>query len=139
MTFAGIGTIAWLQLTKGFHALAFSGAHAHARPVSALLRTRISATSSAWGNGCRAANALGVRGAWHLRHIYFGRHHACKSTFFELAGHPVEVEFIVSHAEAQKLLALVHQEGIRLFYACVPALFGVINPDGADEAALNED
>jgi hypothetical protein len=63
-----------------------------------------------------------------------------ESTFFELAGTlTVEVEFIVTDAEAQKLLALVHQEGIRVFYASVPARFGVINPDRADEAALNED
>jgi len=28
----------------------------------------------------------------------------------------------------------VRAERIRLFYACVPALFGIINPDSADPA-----
>ena len=37
--------------------------------------------------------------------------------------------------EATKLLALLQQERIRLFYARVPALFGVINPDAADPPA----
>jgi PII-like signaling protein len=88
------------------------------------------------------ANALGVRGGSAFRAMAgFGRHHVLhESTFFELAGTlTVEVEFIVTDAEAQQLLALLQKAGIRLFYACVPALFGVINPDSADEAALNED
>ena len=41
---------------------------------------------------------------------------------------------------AKQLLQLVHQEKIRLFYAQIPARFGVINPDSADppSVALNE-
>ena len=81
------------------------------------------------------ANALGIRGGSAFRAMAgFGRHHVLhESTFFELAGTlTVEVEFIVSDEEAKKLLALVHDAGIRLFYACVPALFGIINPDGTD-------
>src|SRR5438309_6187035 len=76
------------------------------------------------------ANALGVRGGSAFRAMAgFGRHHVLhESTFFELAGTlTVEVEFIVTDAEAQQLLALLQKAGIRLFYACVPALFGVIN------------
>jgi PII-like signaling protein len=83
------------------------------------------------------ANALGIRGGSAFRAMAgFGRHHVLhESTFFELAGTlTVEVEFIVSDEEAQKLLQLVQAAGIRLFYARVPALFGVINPDSADPA-----
>lgn len=81
------------------------------------------------------ANSLGIRGGSAFRAMAgFGRHHVLhESTFFELAGTlTVEVEFIVTDEEAKKLLALVHDAGIRLFYACVPALFGVINPDTSD-------
>jgi uncharacterized protein len=81
------------------------------------------------------ANALGIRGgsAFHAM-AGFGRHHVLhESTFFELAGSlTVEVEFIVSHAEAQQLLERVQAAGIRVFYACIPALFGVINPGPED-------
>ena len=81
------------------------------------------------------ANGLGIRGGSAFRAMAgFGRHHVLhESTFFELAGSlTVEVEFIVSDEEAQRLLAVLHGEGIRLFYACVPALFGVISPDTSD-------
>lgn len=81
------------------------------------------------------ANALGVRGGSAFRAMAgFGRHHKLhESTFFELAGTlTVEVEFIVSDEEAKQLLALVQKAGVRVFYACVPALFGVINPDATD-------
>jgi uncharacterized protein len=81
------------------------------------------------------ANELGIRGGSAFRAMAgFGRHHVLhESTFFELAGTlTVEVEFIVSDEEAHKLLERVRTEGIRLFYACVPALFGVLNPDAAD-------
>jgi uncharacterized protein len=83
------------------------------------------------------ANSLGIRGGSAFRAMAgFGRHHVLhESTFFELAGTlTVEVEFIVSDAEAQQLLQLVRAARIRLFYACVPALFGVINPDSTDPA-----
>ena len=102
------------------------------------VRGRTSATGTAWhGNSCssrpmRSGSAAGL--GLQAPMAGFGRHHVLhESTFFELAGTlTIEVEFIVSDAEAQKLLALLHQEGIRLFYACVPALFGVINPDPDD-------
>jgi hypothetical protein len=56
-----------------------------------------------------------------------------ESTFFELAGTlTVEVEFIVTDAEAQQLLQRVQASGLRVFYACIPALFGVINPAAGD-------
>jgi hypothetical protein len=63
-----------------------------------------------------------------------------EAQFFELAGTlAVEVEFIVTDEEAQKLLDLLHREKIRLFYARIPARFGVINPDAADPPTVAED
>ena len=41
--------------------------------------------------------------------------------------------------EAKRLLALIHNEKIRLFYAHIPARFGVINPDADDPVALASD
>jgi PII-like signaling protein len=81
------------------------------------------------------ANSLGIRGGSAFRAMAgFGRHHVLhEANFFELAGTlTVEVEFLVTEEEAGQLLALLEQEKIRLFYARVPALFGVINPDAAD-------
>ena len=83
------------------------------------------------------ANSLGIRGGSAFRAMAgFGRHHVLhESSFFELAGTlTVEVEFIVSDAEAQQLLQRVHAAGIRVFYACIPAIFGVINPGPGDPA-----
>jgi len=81
------------------------------------------------------ANALGIRGGSAFRAMAgFGRHHVLhESTFFELAGTlTIEVEFLVTDEEARQLLALVQSTGMRLFYASVPAQFGVINPDVSD-------
>jgi PII-like signaling protein len=89
----------------------------------------------AWEWLLEEANALGIRGGSAFRAMAgFGRHHVLhESTFFELAGSlTVEVEFIVTDDEARKLLELVRAQNVRLFYACVPARFGVINPDAAD-------
>jgi len=81
------------------------------------------------------ANALGVRGGSAFRAMAgFGRHHMLhEARFFELAGTlTVEVEFIVTAAEMRTLLALLEKEGVRLFYAELPARFGVLNPDRSD-------
>ena len=83
------------------------------------------------------ANSLGIRGGSAFRAMAgFGRHHVLhESTFFELAGTlTVEVEFIVTDAEAQQLLQRVQASGLRVFYACIPALFGVINAGPGDPA-----
>jgi PII-like signaling protein len=71
----------------------------------------------------------------------FGRHHVIhEAHFFELAGTlTVEVEFIVTDEEARRLLELLHAEKVRLFYAHIPARFGVINPDAADPPVVGED
>jgi PII-like signaling protein len=75
------------------------------------------------------ANKMGIRGgsAFHAM-AGFGRHHVMhEDRFFELGGSLiVEVEFIVNAAEKQKLLDLLAQEGVDLFYADIPATFGVL-------------
>lgn len=78
---------------------------------------------------------LGIRGGSAFRALAgFGRHHMLhEQHFFELAGTlTIEVEFVVTDEEAQQLMQLIHQEKIRLFYARIPASFGVVNPDTAD-------
>ena len=81
------------------------------------------------------ANKLGIRGGSAFRAMAgFGSHRVLhEDHFFELAGTlTVEVEFIVTDTEMEQLLALLRQEKIRIFYARIPAHFGVINPDGED-------
>ncbi len=80
-------------------------------------------------------NKLGIRGGSAFKAMAgFGRHHVLhEARFFELAGTlTVEVEFIVTEEESRKLLELLQREKVRLFYACTPMTFGVINPDQTD-------
>jgi PII-like signaling protein len=88
-----------------------------------------------WQWMLQQANQMGIRGgsAFHAM-AGFGRHHKLhEESFFELAGSlTVEVEFIVTDAEGRQLLELLEREKIRLFYAEIPARFGVINPDAGD-------
>jgi uncharacterized protein len=84
------------------------------------------------------ANALGIRGGSAFRAIAgFGKHHMLhEARFFELAGTlTIEVEFVVNDAEAQQLLDLVHREKLRVFYARVPAEFGIVDPDSSPPSA----
>ena len=86
-------------------------------------------------------NALGMRGGSAFRAMAgFGRHHALhEARFFELAGSlTIEVEFLASSEEVQRLLDLLHREKVRLFYAYTPAFFGVINPDASDPPTVGE-
>lgn len=81
------------------------------------------------------ANRLGVRGGSAFKAIAgFGRHHQLhESHFFELAGSlPVEVDFIVTEEESDRLLDLLRQAGLRVPYAHIPARFGIVNPDAGD-------
>lgn len=81
------------------------------------------------------ANQLGIRGGSAFRAMAgFGRHHHLhEDHFFELAGTlTVEVEFIVTEEEAQRLFELLREQGVRAFYAQLPVCFGVINPDQDD-------
>ena len=80
-------------------------------------------------------NKLGIRGGSAFRAMAgFGRHHVLHAqTFFELAGtQTVEIEFIVTDEEAERVLELVGKDKNRFFYARIPAQFGVINTDAAD-------
>jgi PII-like signaling protein len=87
------------------------------------------------------ANKLGIRGGSAFQAMAgFGRHHMLhEARFFELAGTlTVEVEFIVTDEEVRKLLELLQSENIRLFYAHIPAHFGVINPDVEDPSPVSD-
>jgi uncharacterized protein len=87
------------------------------------------------------ANKLGIRGGSAFKAMAgFGRHHMLhEARFFELAGTlTVEVEFIVTDEEVRKLLECLHKEKIRLFYAHIPAHFGVINPDVNDPSSATD-
>ena len=81
------------------------------------------------------ANKMGLRGGSAFRAMAgFGRHRVLhEEHFFELAGSlTVEVEFIVNEDEARRLLELIEKEGLRVFYARIPAQMGVINPGNED-------
>ncbi len=73
------------------------------------------------------ANRLGIRGGSAFKAMAgFGVHRVLhEQRFFELAGSlAVEVEFIVTEAEAEALLGLVRRAGVNAFYALIPARFG---------------
>jgi len=83
------------------------------------------------------ASRLGIRGGSAFRAMAgFGSHRVLhEDHFFELAGTlTIEVEFIVTDEEMEQLLALLRQESVRVFYARIPAAFGVINPAQGDPA-----
>ncbi|MQM30250.1 MAG: hypothetical protein CRU78_06790 [Candidatus Accumulibacter phosphatis] len=87
-------------------------------------------------------NRLGVRGGSAFRSIGgFGRSHAVhEGSFFELAGTTsIEVEFVVTGDEEQRLFALIRQAQVRVFYVRIPAQFGVINPDAKDPPELSSE
>ena len=75
------------------------------------------------------AKKLGIHGGSAFRAIAgFGRHGVLhEEHFFELAGDmTVEIDFAVTDAEADQLLALIHQENVRVFYARIPIEYGVV-------------
>jgi uncharacterized protein len=85
------------------------------------------------------ANKRGIRGGSAFKAMAgFGRHHVLhESNLFKFDGAlTVEIEFLLTDQEAQDLLALLQQHRIRLFYAQVPALYDVINPDRTDPPAV---
>jgi PII-like signaling protein len=74
------------------------------------------------------AKGMGIGGGTAIRAIAgFGRHGRLhEEAFFELAGDlPIEVEFLVSDEQAERLLALLKDENLRLFYARMPAEYGI--------------
>jgi PII-like signaling protein len=85
-------------------------------------------------------NRLGIRGGSAFRAIGgFGRRHTLhEDRFFELAGGSgIEVEFVATDEEEQRLFDLINREQIRIFYTRIPACFGVINPDAEDPPATD--
>ncbi|MGZ5080916.1 MAG: DUF190 domain-containing protein [Usitatibacter sp.] len=75
------------------------------------------------------AKKLGIHGGTAFKAMAgYGRHGVVhESKFFELAGDlTVEVEFIVTEQEASQLMELVKNAKIRVFFARVPAEFGII-------------
>jgi PII-like signaling protein len=84
------------------------------------------------------ANKLGIGGGSAYRAVAgFGRHRVLREEhFFELGGTlTIEVEFIVTAQQQEELMRLVQGLGIPLFYTCLPATFGFINPDAAGAPA----
>jgi PII-like signaling protein len=76
------------------------------------------------------AKKMGIHGGSAFKAIAgFGRHGVLhEEHFFELAGDlPVKVVFNVTDDEAQRLMQLIHDEKVTLFYARSPVEFGVIN------------
>ena len=76
------------------------------------------------------AKEMGIHGGSAFRAIAgFGRHGVIhEQHFFELAGDlTVEVEFLISEEEADKLLTLLRRERIQLVYAKSVADIGVVN------------
>ena len=68
------------------------------------------------GSAFKAVAGFGRRGVLHEDH------------FFELAGDlPLEVVFVVSDEQADRLIELVRSEKIPLFYVRMPAEFGIVN------------
>lgn len=75
------------------------------------------------------AKKAGIHGGSAFRAIAgYGRHGVLhEQHFFELAGDlTVEVEFLLSDQEVEMLLELLRREQVRIFYAKVPAEFGML-------------
>lgn len=73
------------------------------------------------------AKAVGIHGGSAFRAIAgYGRHGIMhEDHFYEIAGHlPVEVGFAVSDEEADRLLAVIAEEKVSLFYVRLPIEFG---------------
>ena len=74
------------------------------------------------------AKKLGIHGGTAFRAIAgFGRHGVLhEQHFFELAGDlTVRVDFVIGREEADRLLRLLDAENLSLFYAELPAEFGL--------------
>jgi PII-like signaling protein len=75
------------------------------------------------------AKKLGINGGSAFRAVAgYGRHGVLhEEHFFELAADmTIQVEFIVTNEEADKLLDLLRRERVSIFYARVPVEFGTI-------------
>jgi uncharacterized protein len=75
------------------------------------------------------AKKIGIHGGSAFRAIAgFGRHGVLhEEHFFELAGDmTIEIDFAVTDAEADRLLASLHEEDVHIFYARIPIEYGVV-------------
>jgi PII-like signaling protein len=75
------------------------------------------------------AKRLGIPGGSAFKAMAgYGRHGVMhEAKFFELAGDlTVEVEFVVSDADAARLIEVVRSSDAQVFYGKCPAEFGVI-------------
>jgi len=75
------------------------------------------------------AEKIGITGGSAFRAIAGYGHHGIlhEQHFFELAGDlTIEVEFMLKEEDAEKFLQFVKGEHIHLFYAKLPAEFGMI-------------
>lgn len=82
----------------------------------------------------RRASALGLPGGSAFRAIAgFGRHHVLhEARFYELAGElPMEVVFVASRADADRLLAEVAAAGLSLFHYRMAAESGTTDGESA--------
>ncbi len=78
------------------------------------------------------AKKMGIHGGSAFRAIAgFGRHGILhEEHFFELAADTtVAVEFVVTNAQADQLLALLEQQRVSIFYVRASAEFGAIEGD----------
>ncbi len=74
------------------------------------------------------ASALGLPGGSAFRAIAgYGRHHVLhEAHFYELAGElPMEVVFVTSREESQRLIALTTEAGLSLFHYMMEAKSGI--------------
>lgn len=81
----------------------------------------------------QTAQELGISGGSAFKAIAgFGRHGVLhESHFIELCGDlPIEVGFMISNEEADLLLEKIRSEGLRMFYARMPAEIGLV--EGVD-------
>jgi PII-like signaling protein len=81
----------------------------------------------------REASSQGLPGGSAFRAVAgFGRHHRLhEAQFFELAGElPMEVVFVASRDQAQRLIATVAEAGLGLFHYMMAAEAGIAGEDG---------
>jgi PII-like signaling protein len=80
----------------------------------------------------REASSLGLPGGSAFRAIAgYGRHHVLhEAHFYELAGElPMEVVFVASGEDADRLIAHVAAAGLSLFHYRMAAESGITGPD----------
>jgi PII-like signaling protein len=81
------------------------------------------------------ARKVGIGGGSAFRAMAgFGRHRSVRvgEACLLSAKQAIEVEFLVTDEEADKLLEWADREQIRLFYARIPSHFGALTPAGTE-------